>query len=75
MDFVFIFVGLNLSTEQIAKELCLNKDDAHYMASRLRSGVVDKKPESKLSGEVECDEVYVVAGHKGNSAAVKKRGV
>jgi transposase-like protein len=69
------FLGLNLSTEQIAKELCLNKDDAHYMATILRSGIVDKKPESKLSGEVECDEVYVVAGHKGNPAAVKKRGV
>ena len=23
-----------------------------------------------MSGEVECDEVYVVAGHKGNPAAV-----
>ena len=68
-------MGLNLSTEQIAKELYLNKDDAHYMASVLRSGVVEKKPEVKLSGEVECDEVYVVAGHKGNPDAVKKRDV
>ena len=44
------------------------------MATILRSGIVDKKPEIKLSGEVECDEVYVIAGHKGNTAAVKKRG-
>ena len=43
------------------------------MASVLRSGVVDKKPEVKLSGEVECDEVYVVAGHKGHPGEVKKR--
>jgi len=69
------FLGINLSTEQIAKELGLNKDDAHYMASVLRSSVVDKKPEVTLSGEVECDEVYVVAGHKGNPTAVKKRDV
>jgi hypothetical protein len=27
----------------------------------------------RLSGEVECDEVYVVAGHKGHPAAVEKR--
>jgi len=47
-------------------------DDAHYMANILRSGIVNKKPEIRLSGEVECDEVYVVAGHKGNPAAVKK---
>jgi transposase-like protein len=66
------FMGLNLSTEQIAKELNVNKGDAHYMAGVLRSGVVEKKPPVKLSGEVECDEVYVVAGHKGNPAAVKK---
>lgn len=69
------FLGLNLSTQQIAKELSLNKDDAHYMAHILRSGVVDKKPQNALSGEVECDEVYVVAGHKGNPATVKKRSV
>ena len=69
------FLGLNLSTEQIAKELNLNKDDAHHMANILRSGVVEKKPTVKLSGEVECDEVYVVAGHKGHPSAVKKRNV
>lgn len=68
------FMGLNLSTQQISKELNLNKDDSHYMASILRSGIVEKKPEEKLSGAVELDEVYIVAGHKGNSAAVKKKG-
>ena len=67
------FLGLNLSTRQIAQELDLNKDDAQHMAEILRSGIVEKKPEVKLSGEVEFDEVYVVAGHKGNSDAVKKR--
>lgn len=45
------------------------------MASVLRSGIVEKKPDVKLAGEVECDEVYVVAGHKGHPPAVKKRGV
>ena len=65
-------MGLNLSNSQIAKELDLNKDDAHRMASQLREGVVDRKPAAILQGTVECDEVYVVAGHKGNPAAVKK---
>jgi transposase-like protein len=67
------FMGLNLSTRQIAQELNLNKDDAQRMAEILRSGVVERKPETALSGEVECDEVYVVAGHKGQPEAVKKR--
>jgi len=67
------FLGLNLSTLQIAQELNLNKDDAQMMAEILRSGVVEKKPEDLLTGEVECDEVYVVAGHKGRPDAVKKR--
>jgi len=67
------FMGLNLSTSQIAKELNLNKDDAHFMAEVLRSGIVENKPTIELCGAVECDEVYVVAGHKGNPSAVKKR--
>jgi hypothetical protein len=67
------FMGLNLSNQQIAKELSLNDDDVHDMASHLREGLVAKVPEATLDGEVEADEVYIVAGHKGNPAAVQKR--
>jgi hypothetical protein len=67
-------MGLNLSNEQIAEELDLDKDDVHQMTSQLRQGIVEKKPEVHLEGEVECDEVYVVAGHKGHPEAVEKRG-
>jgi transposase-like protein len=67
-------MGLNLSNEQIAQELDLNPDDAQKMTSQLREGIVERKPEVLLSGEVECDEVYVVAGHKGHPEAVKKKG-
>ncbi len=68
------FMGLNLSNEQIAKELDLNKDDVQQMTSQLREGIVKKKPAVKLEGEVECDEVYIVAGHKGNPQAVRAKG-
>src|SRR4029077_1071176 len=68
------FMGLNLSNEQIARELGIDPDDAQVMASQLREGIVARKPEVQLSGEVECDEVYVVAGHKGHPAAVAKKG-
>jgi hypothetical protein len=44
------------------------------MASQLRGGIVARKPEVQLGGEVECHEVYVVAGHKGHPAAVAKKG-
>jgi len=67
------FMGLNLSNHQIAKELDLNKDDIQNMTQLLRSGIVEKKPEITLSGEVEFDEVYVVAGHKGHPDSVKKK--
>lgn len=67
------FMGLNLSNAQIAKELNLNKDDVHTMTTQLRHGIVEKKPRVLLAGEVECDEVYVMAGHKGNPDAVKKK--
>ena len=37
---------------------------------------VDKREDlvAILSGAVECDEVYVAAGHKGHPEAVKKKG-
>jgi hypothetical protein len=35
------------------------------MTTQLREGMIKKKPEVTLQNEVECDEVYIVAGHKG----------
>lgn len=67
------FLGLNLSNRQIARELGLNPDDVQAMTEQLRTGVVTAQPEPVLSGEVECDEVYVVAGHKGHPEAVLKK--
>ena len=66
-------MGLNQSGLQIAKELDINKDDARAMIGQLRQGIVDRRPPATLSGEVECDEVYVVAGHKGHPEAVKRK--
>ena len=68
------FMGLNLSGLQIAQELDINKDDARAMIQQLREGIVARRPPAVLEGEVECDEVYVVAGHKGHPEAVKKKG-
>ena len=52
------------------------------MTEQLRRGLAAKAPEVMLKGEVEpdakassgIDEVYVVAGHKGQPAAVAKQG-
>jgi len=66
-------MGLNLSNLQIAQELDLNQDDVLCMTTQLRSGIVANKPAVCLEGEVECDEVYVIAGHKGQPEAVKKK--
>src|SRR3712207_4637252 len=68
------FMGLNLSNRQIAGELGLGSSDVQVMTEQLRNALVAKAPRVSLSGEVEIDEVYVVAGHKGQSAAVAKRG-
>ena len=48
--------------------------DVQAMTEQLRGGLVAKAPPVRLAGEVEIDEVYVVAGHKGQPAAVAKRG-
>jgi transposase-like protein len=67
------FMGLNLSNRQIAQELGLSPGDIQPMTEPWRTGVVAAQPEPSLSGEVECDEVDVVAGHKGQPKMVKKR--
>src|SRR5512144_1492043 len=67
-------MGLNLSNRQIAAELGLSTSDVQLMTEQLRNGLVAKAPEVSLSGDVEVDEVYIVAGHKGQPAAVAKRG-
>jgi transposase-like protein len=67
-------MGLNLSNRQIARELDLGETDVQAMAEQLRYGLAAKLPPARLEGEVEIDEVYVVAGHKGQPAAVAKRG-
>ncbi len=69
------FMGLNLSSLQIAKELDIDRSDVQAMVQQLRQGIADRRPAVALEGEVECDEVYVVAGHKGHPEAVKKKGV
>jgi hypothetical protein len=35
-------MGLNLSNQQVAEELDINKDDVQQMASQLREGIVKK---------------------------------
>ena len=66
-------MGLNLSNRQIARELDLSVSAVQVMTAQLRSGLVAKIPSVTLDGEVEVDEVYIVAGHKGNPAAVAKK--
>src|SRR5947199_9033777 len=68
-------MGLNLSNRQIAQELDLGEADVQAMTEQLRYGLAAKLPPARLEGEVEIDEVYVAAGHKGQPAAVARRGV
>ena len=53
------FMGLNLSNQQIARELDLNKDDVQQMTTQLREGIVRQKTPVRLADQVECDEVYI----------------
>ncbi len=63
-------------------ELSLAVSDVQAMTEQLRGGLLAKVPAVELTGEVEpdarassvIDEVYVVAGHNGQPAAVAKRG-
>jgi transposase-like protein len=68
------FMGLNLSNRQVASELGLDGSDVQIMTEHLRRGLVAKVPAVELTGKVEIDEIYVVAGHKGQPEEVAKRG-
>lgn len=71
--FCLYLMNLNVSNAQIAQELGVSERTVSDMCNKLRNKVYETRPEIQLSGEVELDEVYVVAGHKGNPEAVKKR--
>jgi len=68
------FMGLNLSNEQIAAELDLAVGDVQSMTTQLREGIVVKKKLVQLTGEIEADEMYLIAGHKGQPEIVAKEG-
>ncbi len=65
-------MGLNISTRQIALELGLAESDAHELCSQLRDAVFvyQEQQVSPLAGIVESDEIYLIAGHKGEEARV-----
>ena len=58
-------MGLNLSNHHIAAERDLHPSDVHQMTCQLRQGIVVQKPPLTLRDKVACDEVSIVAGHKG----------
>jgi transposase-like protein len=66
-------MGLNISNAQIAQELSLCQSDSQRMGEIVRLDVVERKPQIRLENEVECDEVYIIAGHKGIPKAIKNR--
>jgi len=55
-------LGLNLSAQQIAAELDLNKDNAASGRANCVRASWRKNPKVIFSGEVECDELYLIAG-------------
>ena len=67
-------IKLNLSNHQIGQELDLNKDDIQKMTAQLRTGIVVKKPRVHLTGEVECDEMYLIAGQTRSTGSGQIQG-
>ena len=57
-------MSLNISNSQIAQELDLNVSDVQKMTRQFRNAVCSKQADVVLTDEVECDEVYIVAGTK-----------
>ena len=69
------FMGRYLSHAHIAQELEVHPNEVQIMASQRREGIVPHQPDGTRTGEVECDEVALVAGHTGYPEAVTKKAV
>ena len=65
-------MNLNTSNHQIANELGVSEKTTQHMATKMRRAVEANTVDPMLSGDVEFDEVYIVAGHKGHPEKVKK---
>lgn len=63
-------MGLDVSNLQIAKELGLDQSDCQQMMDLLRQGIHKRRKIPCMEGEVEFDEVYVIAGHKGHPGKI-----
>jgi transposase-like protein len=69
--FAMYLMHLNVSNRQISQELDITEELAQTMCSKIREGVVLKKPVEVLEGIVEVDETYIVAGQKGSKKKSK----
>ena len=62
-----------LSTQQCDLHHSSSSGNLISMTEQLRAGILAARPAEVLEGVVECDEVYVTAGHKGQPAVVAKK--
>ncbi len=67
------FMGLKLSNLQIAGDLGVAVSDVQAILEQRCPGLAAKTPGAELAGEVEIDEVYMFAEHKGQPDDVAKR--
>lgn len=47
--------------------------DVQKMTTQLREGVRERKPQTTLRAQLECDGVYITVCHKGNPDAVSRK--
>ena len=66
-------MGLNVSNRQIGQEVGLSESDSQQMTDLLRDGIYKRRKVTRMQGEIECDEVYVIAGHKGKPENIHGR--
>lgn len=55
-------------------ELDLHPNIVHRMTILVRSEIAARTPGCKFKGVVECNEVYVIAGHKGHPEKGRQKG-
>ena len=70
--YILVHIGTK-SVSKLAKELKLHRNTVGKYHKKIREFLLENNVDPEFNGEIEMDELYVVAGEKGIKKTLKKK--
>ena len=70
--YILVHIGTK-SVSKLAKELKLHRNTVGKYHRKIRGFLLENNVDPKFNGEIEMDELYVIAGEKGIKKTLKKK--